>query len=151
MKFDSMALLQSALLEVLMRNFWLIPPTLIILLASGAAQVNKQSAEVTPPSSILELTLKADHAFRMSDRLRIETRLANIGHEAVYIWEWDMCWNPVRGLSMRITDPHGSAVQSPFLLDCIPPPPRPGAYISSLSSNRMHSMVIARNLKCPIW
>ncbi len=108
-----------------MRNLWLIPPTLLILLSSAAAQAHS-SAEVTPPRSTLQLTLKADQSFRMSDMLRLETRLANVGNEDVYIWEWDMCWNPARGLSMHITEHHGNTVESRVLLDCVPPPPRQG-------------------------
>jgi hypothetical protein len=38
---------------------------------------------------------------------------------AVYVWEEDLCWNPARGLSMRITTAAGKDVQSPVLLDCL--------------------------------
>jgi hypothetical protein len=37
-----------------------------------------------------------------------------------------MCWNPARGLSLRITAPDGSLAHGNILLDCVPPPPRKG-------------------------
>jgi hypothetical protein len=110
-----------------MRNRWLVSLTVAILLASAATQSSKRSAEVTAAHSTLQLTLKTNqNVFRMSDTLRMETRLTNVGNEAVYIWESDLCWNPARGLSMRITGSDGTDVQSSFLLDCVPPPPRQG-------------------------
>src|SRR5258707_12231126 len=83
-----------------------------------------------PPESRtlpLELTIRADrNVYRMSDTLRLETQLQNVSEEDIYIWEWDMCWNPARGLSMSIVGVDGKYVQSRFLLDCVPPPPRQG-------------------------
>ena len=75
----------------------------------------------------LEMALKADRdTYRLSDALHLETRLTNVGQEDVYIWEWDLCWNPARGLTMRIVDAQGKDVQGRILLDCVPPPPRAG-------------------------
>jgi len=85
------------------------------------------SSGARPSALSLALILKADRSdFKMSDTMNLETQLRNIGEQDVYIWEQDMCWNPARGLSMRITSMDGKDVRSPFLLDCVPPPPRRG-------------------------
>jgi hypothetical protein len=44
----------------------------------------------------------------------------------VYIWEWDLCWNFARGLSMYLTTADGTPVRGDFLFDCVPPPPKEG-------------------------
>lgn len=81
----------------------------------------------TPTDSKLQLTIKTErNVVRVSDTLEMETRLTNWGNRDRYIWEEDMCWNPARGLSMRVMIPDGKEVQSPILLDCLPPPPRQG-------------------------
>jgi len=75
----------------------------------------------------VELALKVDcDTYRLSDTLHLETRLTNVGQIDIYIWEWDLCWNPARGLTMRIVDAQGKDVQGRILLDCVPPPPRQG-------------------------
>jgi hypothetical protein len=75
----------------------------------------------------LELILKGDHSvYRMSDTLRLEIQLRNISNEDVFIWHWDLCWNPARGLTMWIIGADGKTVQGSFLADCVPPPPRSG-------------------------
>ena len=89
-----------------------------------AAQVNK-TGKPTPPA--LELTVRTDQqTYRMADKIRMETLLLNTGNEDVYIWGWDLCWNPARGLSMYLTTPDGSPVRGDFLFDCVPPPPKEG-------------------------
>jgi hypothetical protein len=71
------------------------------------------------------LAIKADRkVYNLSDSLHLETRLTNVGKGDIYIREWDLCWNPARGLSMRIVDVQGNSVRGRALLDCIPPPPR---------------------------
>jgi hypothetical protein len=75
----------------------------------------------------LELILRADRSmYRMSDTLRLETQLRNISNEDIYIWQWDLCWNPARGLTMWIIGADGKTVQGSFFADCVPPPPRSG-------------------------
>ncbi len=44
----------------------------------------------------------------------------------MYIYEWDLCWNFARGLSMHWSTPDGTPVQGSFLFDCVPPPPKEG-------------------------
>jgi hypothetical protein len=89
-----------------------------------AAQVNKEDK---PASSALQLTVRTDKkTYRMSDKVRMETQLLNTGNEDVYIWEWDLCWNFARGLSMYFTTADGTPVQGNFLFDCVPPPPKEG-------------------------
>jgi len=56
----------------------------------------------------------------------METQLLNTGNEDVCIWEWDLCWNFARGLSMYFTTADGTPVQGNFLFDCVPPPPKEG-------------------------
>jgi hypothetical protein len=92
-----------------------------------SAPAAKLSAGTDSRSLALELTLRPDHnVYRMSDTLHLETQLRNVGEGDVYIWEWDMCWNPARGLSMRIIGADRKDVRSRFLLDCVPPPPLQG-------------------------
>lgn len=98
---------------------------IIATMASAvAAQVNKAEKPAAP---VLELAVRTDQqTYRMSDKIRMETRLLNTGNEDVYIWDWDLCWNPARGLSMYLTTPDGSPVHGDFLFDCVPPPPKEG-------------------------
>lgn len=56
----------------------------------------------------------------------METQVFNIGHNDVYIYEWDLCWNFARGLTMHWTTPDGTPVHGDFLFDCLPPPPKEG-------------------------
>jgi hypothetical protein len=105
---------------------------LALLFFAGAftlivTHVATSSARAQSHSLPLELVLKADRStYRMSDTLHLKTQITNVGEKDIYLWEWDLCWNPARGLSMRITDAGGKDVQSPFLLDCVPPPPVQG-------------------------
>ena len=62
----------------------------------------------------------------MSGEITMETQLLNTSTEDVYVWDLDFCWNPARGFSMYITMKDGSGVNGDFLLDCVPPPPKPG-------------------------
>jgi hypothetical protein len=103
---------------------------LLLLLVAGLSCVLVRSTGSAPgalaaSSQQLELALKADRdSYRLSDTLHLETRVTNVGQSDVYIWEWDMCWNLARGLTMRIVDAQGKDVQGRVLLDCVPPPPR---------------------------
>ena len=91
-----------------------------------AAQVNKVDKPAAP---VLQLTVRTDQrTYRMSDKVRMETQLLNTGNEDLYIWEWDLCWNFARGLSMYLTTPDGTPVQVNFLFDCVPPPPKEGNF-----------------------
>ena len=100
---------------------------IVAVFVCTAMPAAKIPSGVASRSLALELTVKPNrNVYRMSDPLQIETQLRNVGEGDVYIWEWDMCWNPARGLSMRIIGADGKDVQSPFLLDGVPPPPRQG-------------------------
>jgi len=88
------------------------------------AQVNKLEK---PAGPALELTVRVDRqTYRISDTIRMEAQLLNNGNEDVYIWDWDLCWNPARGLSMYLTSTGGSPAHGDFLFDCVPPPPKEG-------------------------
>ena len=92
--------------------------------SAAVAQVKRVEKPAVPA---LELAVRTDqHTYRMSDKIRMETRLLNTGNGDVYIWDWDLCWNPARGLSMFLTTPDGSPVHGDFLFDCVPPPPKEG-------------------------
>ncbi|HEY6943527.1 MAG TPA: hypothetical protein VI431_00200 [Candidatus Acidoferrum sp.] len=100
----------------------------IMVFAALSALSAANSAKGTDSRSFgLGLSLRADRSvYRMSDTLRLETLLRNTGEEDVYIWQWDMSWNPAKGLSMHIVRANGKEVQTPFLMDSVPPPPRGG-------------------------
>lgn len=107
-----------------MRRFVLACLIAAALTSALAARVNKADK---PASPTLQLTVRTDrHTYLMSDKVRMETQLLNTGNEDVYIWEWDLCWNFARGLSMYLTTPDGTAVQGDFLFDCVPPPQKEG-------------------------
>jgi hypothetical protein len=92
--------------------------------SAGVAQVNKAVKPVTPA---LELSVRTDHQiYRMSDTIKMEVQLLNNGDEDVYLWDWDLCRNPARGLSMYLTSTDGSPAHGDFLFDCVPPPPKEG-------------------------
>ena len=92
--------------------------------SAAATQLNKEDK---PASPALQLTVRTDQkTYRMSDKVRMEAQLLNTGNEDVYIWEWDLCWNFARGLSMYLTTVDGTPVRGDFLFDCVPPPPKEG-------------------------
>jgi len=49
--------------------------------------------------------------------------LVNTGKEDVYFWNWDLCWNPASGLTLRLVATDGKLATGKMLLDCMPPPP----------------------------
>jgi hypothetical protein len=103
-----------------MRNFVL----LYLTIAAVTSAVGQQNKALTPDPTALRLTVRTDrHTYRMSDKIKMEAQLLNAGKEDVYIWDWDLCWNPARGLSMYVTTPDGVAVHGDLLFDCLPPPP----------------------------
>jgi len=107
-----------------MHRFLLSCLIAFVMISAMSAQVNEVD---NPAPSVLQLTVRTNHqTYRMSDKIRMETQLLNTGNEDVYIWEWDLCWNLARGLSMYLTKPDGTPVQGDFLFDCVPPPPKEG-------------------------
>lgn len=110
-----------------MPKYW--SPLLLVAASTCVLARSTDSTHLAPSIAVpqLELALKTDRdTYRLSDTLHLETRLTNVGQTDVFIWEWDLCWNPARGLTMRITDAQGKDVQGRILLDCVPPPPRQG-------------------------
>jgi hypothetical protein len=114
---------------------------IVAALTSSAAAQAKATKTASAP---LVLTIRTDHeAYRMSDKIRLETQLLNAGNDDVYIWEWDLCWNFARGLSMQFVKPDGTPVDGDFLFDCVPPPPKEGnvyAFIK-LEPGRFYGLV----------
>lgn len=110
-----------------MPNMQKVGVVFLILAAIPSAIVAQVSKAAKPTTPALVLTVRTDQqTYRMSDKIRMETQLLNTGHEDVYVWEWDLCWNFARGLSMHLTMPDGSPVNANFLFDCVPPPPKEG-------------------------
>ena len=106
-----------------MRNFLLVS----IAIAATALAAGQADKVPEPARPDLELAVRTDRqTYRMSDKIKMETRILNTGNEDVYIWDWDLCWNPVRGLSMHVSTPDGSEVHGEVLFDCVPPPPKEG-------------------------
>jgi hypothetical protein len=62
------------------------------LLVSSSAPTTRLARPLESRTLPLELALRADrNVFRISDTLRLETQLQNVGEDDIYIWEWDMC------------------------------------------------------------
>jgi hypothetical protein len=99
-----------------------------LMVAAMTSCLVAQSTKTSKPNAAaLALAVRTDrHTYRMSDIIQMETRILNTGNEDVYIWDWDFCWNPARGLSRHVTTPDGTPVQGSFLFDCVPPPPVKG-------------------------
>ena len=97
--------------------------SLIVGDTAQARTPNKADEAVLP----LRLSVRIDQtSYRMSDAMTLETQLTNISRGTVFLNEWDLCWNFARGLILRVIDAKGSDVRTGLLLDCLPPPPRPG-------------------------
>lgn len=97
---------------------------IVAISLTAVAQANRPLKSTPSP---MDLTVSTDRqTYRMSETIKMKTRLLNTGNEDVYIWGWDLCWNPARGLSMYVKTPDGSAVHGDFLFDCVPPPPKEG-------------------------
>jgi hypothetical protein len=95
-----------------------------VINSCAAAQADKAGK---PASAPLVLSVRTDQqTYRMSDTIRTETQLLNAGNDDVYVYEWDLCWNFARGLSMHWTTPDGTPVHGEFLFDCVPPPAKEG-------------------------
>jgi hypothetical protein len=107
-----------------MQKFMLAFLIVAAVVSSATAQANKAEK---PTSAPLVLSVRTDRqTYRMSDKIRMETQVLNAGNKDVYIYEWDLCWNFARGLSMRWSTRDGKPVNGDFLLDCVPPPPKEG-------------------------
>lgn len=92
-----------------------------------AAMISPVAKADKPSSAPLVLSVRTDRqTYRMLDKIRMETQLLNAGIEDVYTYEWDLCWNFARGLSMHWSTPDGKPVHGGFLLDCVSPPPKEG-------------------------
>ena len=56
--------------------------------------------------------------------MQIEVQLTNAGSDVVYLYRWDLCWGQGPALNLSVEDSAGRGVQTEFLWDCVPPPPR---------------------------
>jgi len=65
-------------------------------------------------------------AYRMSDKVELETQLTNSGSGDLYLFD-DVCWNPGSALNVHVFTPVGRQVsgKSDLLRDCLRPPPKP--------------------------
>ncbi len=102
-------------------------PTRTVLLEAGFRLFAQARKTTSRPALPLQLSVRTDRqVYRFTDAIKIEVQLLNAGNEDIYLWSWDLCWNPARGLSMAIASPDGFPVSGKLLLDCIPPMPRAG-------------------------
>src|SRR3569833_2236880 len=80
-----------------------------------------------PAPSQLKVVVRADRdTYHISDTMRFETHLVNVGEGDVYVWTWDFCWKPARGLSLHLIAPDGTLAKGKVLLDCVLSPPMQG-------------------------
>jgi len=99
---------------------------LMAVLPTGQSPMASKAERVKPA---LRLSVRVDRSFyRMSDSLISETQLTNVSSGAVFLNEWDLCWNFARGLVLHVIDAKGYEVRTDFLPDCVPPPPRAGDF-----------------------
>lgn len=92
--------------------------------AEGRTAIRRKADYATTP---LRLSVRVDgHSYQMGDILTLEAQLTNVSDDALFLNEWDLCWNFARGLVLRVIDSRGSDVRTDVLLDCVPPPPRAG-------------------------
>jgi hypothetical protein len=107
-----------------------MPPRLFLglLLAATFAVVQHSGASGDQvPTSRLPLTVRADQkVYSLHEKLYLETQVTNVSQETVYLNQWDLCWGQGPALSLSVVDSSGNTVGPGFLLDCIPPPPKPG-------------------------
>ena len=128
-----------------MHRFVLAYLIAVAMTAPVAAQVDTANK---PASQALVVSVRTDQqTYRMSDRIRMETQILNTGHDDVYLWEWDLCWNFAQGLSMYLTTPDGKPVQGDFLFDCVPPPPKEGSIYAFVKLKRGRFYGIANEIK----
>src|SRR5262249_5145012 len=98
----------------------------LAIFALSAAQA-VTGDKVDQGKSPLQLTVRVGQpSYRMSDAITLETQLTNVSDSPVFVDEWNLCWNFARGLVLHVTDAKGAEVQTDFLPDCLPPPPRTG-------------------------
>lgn len=99
----------------------------MLIVASVLPSGAHSQSRTEPAPTQLQVIVRTDHeSYRISDTLRLETLLVNTGDEDVYVWNWDLCWNPARGLSLHLIAPDGALAKGKVLLDCVPPPPVKG-------------------------
>jgi hypothetical protein len=68
---------------------------LYLTIAAMPSAVGQSNKVPTPDPAALRLAVRTDRqTYRMSDKIKMETQLLNVGREDVYIWDWDLCWNP---------------------------------------------------------
>lgn len=103
---------------------------LIAMILSGVIGTMKHGPLASKTDQIglpLRLSIRVQRdAYRMSDKLTLETQLTNVGTDPIFLNEWDLCWNFARGLVLRVINAKGSDVRTNTLLDCVPPPPQAG-------------------------
>ncbi len=106
-------------------SFLLIPA--FAGLALGQSKPPHAQAPSKQAAVPLQLSVRIDRqTYRMSDSMKMETQITNIGNDDVYLYDWNLCWNFARWLKMMVFDSKGAYVHTHFLVDCVPPPPRPG-------------------------
>jgi hypothetical protein len=99
---------------------------LALIAVSLVASAQSAVPPAKPESPFLLRTSISGHVFQMKDSFTLEASLLNKSDDDVYLYTWDLCWNFAEHLRIQVLDAHGKLAQGPGLIDCIPPPPKPG-------------------------
>lgn len=98
----------------------------LLLIVPFAAR-GQTGATTAKPASPLLLRANVDgHVFNMKDSFTVEASLLNKSGSYVYLYTWDLCWNFADALRIQVQDARGKLVKGSALVDCVPPPPKPG-------------------------
>jgi hypothetical protein len=114
-------------------------------IASGQSSHPTASKPSKPAELPLQLTVRVDkQTYHLSDGIETEVQITNIGKDDVYVYDWSLCWNDARWLTMRAFNAKGDYVHSSeFLADCLPPPPVKGEVYQfiRIEPHRFYGMV----------
>ena len=80
-------------------SFLLIPA--FAGLALGQSKPPHAQAPSKQAAVPLQLSVRIDRqTYRMSDSMKMETQITNIGNDDVYLYDWNLCWNFARWLKI---------------------------------------------------
>lgn len=100
----------------------------LLLFSARSSNTLQSPASTFHESSVprLQLTVRTDkRTYSIKGKMQIEVQLKNGASDTVYLYRWDLCWGQGPALNLWVEDSAGRGVQTEFLWDCVPPPPRP--------------------------
>jgi hypothetical protein len=75
----------------------------------------------------LELSIRTDRTtYTRNNSVELQLQVTNYGHNDLYLWKWDFCWNFSRGLTLHVLSEDGKEINPGPVMDCVPPPPNAG-------------------------